>query len=114
MSAMPSGSGLKDKPPSVAAPRGKNSSIDTPKETIRFKKQNQDSQTSSGLSGGSQADSLGPPGLTPQPKVKSYFCFPESTKATCPDGAQGQYCHDYCCRASQSHVSHRCAQHIHW
>ena len=51
MSAMPTGPGLKDKPLSVAAPRGKSSSTDTPKETIRFKKQNRSSQTSSVLSG---------------------------------------------------------------
>ena len=114
MSAMPAGPGLKGKSLSVAAPRGKSSTTDTPKETIRFKRQNRSSQTSLVLSGESQADSSGPPGLTPQPKVKSYLCFPESTKVTCPFGSQCQYCHDYCCRASQSHVSHRCAQHINW
>ena len=57
MSAMPTGPGLKGKPLSVAAPRGKSSSTDTPKETIRFKRQNRSSQTFSVLSGESQADS---------------------------------------------------------
>ena len=44
----------------------------------------------------------------------SSLCFPESTKVVCADGAQCQYCHDYCCRSSQGHVSHRCAQHVNW
>ena len=110
-SAMPSGSGSKDKLSSSADPQFKALSSDTPKETIRFKERAQDNQESSGLPVGHQEVSFGPPGLTPQPKVKSYLCFPESMKVTRPVGAQCQYCHDYCCRSSQGHVSHRCAQH---
>ena len=83
-SAMPSGSGSKDKLPSSADPQFEALSSDTPKETIRFKKRAQDSQESSGLPVGQQEVSLGPPGLTPQPKVKSYLCFPKSTKGDVP------------------------------
>ena len=112
--AMPSGSGSRDKCQSPAVPKVKALSSDTPKETIRFRKCAQASRVSSGDLVEQQDVSLGPPGLTPQPKVKSYLCFPESSKVTCPVGAQCQYCHDYCCRSASDHVSHRCAQHVNW
>ena len=104
----------RDKPTSSTDIQSKALSKETPKETIRFKKRAQAGQAASSASTGNQDTSLGPPGLTPQPKAKSFLCFPESTKAICPLGAQCQYCHDFCCRSSQDHVSHRCSQHVNW
>ena len=114
VSAMPAGSESTDKFQSPAVPTVKAHFSNPPKETIRFKKSAKAGQGSSGDPDSLQDVSLGPPGLTPQPKVKSHLCFPESSKVTCPVGAQCQYCHDFCCRSSQDHVSHRCAQHVNW
>ena len=110
---MSTGVGSKDKAPSHADPPSKNSAGSTPKETIRFQKRSQDKEKSD-LADGQSALFTSPPGLTPQPKVKRVLCFPEKTKVLCAECRQCQYCHDYCCRSTEGHVSHRCAQHINW
>ena len=71
---MPTGAGSKDKPPSYAGSQSKAFSGGAPKETIRFKMRAQE-KGSSGLPVGHQEVSRGPPGLTPQPKVKSSCVF---------------------------------------
>ena len=84
----------RDEPTSFIDSQAKALSKETPKETIRFKKRAEAGQAAGSASTGSQNTSLGPPGLTVPPKAKSLLCFPESTKAICPLGAQCQYCHD--------------------
>ena len=88
-------------------------SKETPKETIRFKKRGEAGEATSS-SVHQEIPSSGPPGLNQPPKTKSLLCFPEITKVVCPVGAQCQYCHDYCCRSTADHVSHRCSQHVNW
>ena len=94
--------------PPLATPAGT-----SPKETIRFEKRTQTKEESE-LTDGQPVSFPSPPGLTPVPKVKSALCFPETTKVRCAECRQCQYCHDYCCRSTEGHVSHRCAQHINW
>ena len=110
---MSTGVGSTAKASPYADPPPKNSTGSAPKEIIRFQKQSQGEEKSA-LADGQSALLTSPPGLTPQPKIKSALCFPEQTKVLWAECRQCQYCHDYCCRSTEGHVSHRCAQHINW
>ena len=91
---MPTGGGSKDKALSYADPPPKNSAGSTPKETIRFQKRSQNKEEFESADG-QPSLFTSPPGLTPQPKVKSVLCFPEKNKVQCAECRQCQYCHDY-------------------